>query len=86
MQCTCRTIHKPEWLVHGDGDGEDGECLSPPIDINVEVTKHKSKSPSCVAMTDPWDERYIYPHEWLIFDDKCRQNIPYMDPMGYGIS
>jgi len=25
------------------------------------------------AMTDPWDERYIYLHEWLV---KCSVNTP----------
>ena len=31
----------------------------------------------------PWDERYIYLHEWCFFNGKCRLNMPYMDAMGY---
>ena len=31
-------------------------------------------------MADPWDERYICLHEWLIF--MVSVNIPHMDPMG----
>ena len=31
-------------------------------------------------MADPWDERYIRLHEWLIFI--VNVNIPHMDPMG----
>ena len=29
-------------------------------------------------MTDPWDERYIYLHEWVDFYGKCIVNIAYV--------
>ena len=33
-------------------------------------------------MTDPWDERYIYLHECLIFFVFFKVYMSYMDPIG----
>ena len=36
------------------------------------------------SVQDPWDERYIYLHEWLI--SMVYVNTPYMDPMRYAMN
>ena len=35
-----------------------------------------------LPMTDPWDERYIYRHEWLIFMVNVGKYTSPMDGMG----
>ena len=38
-----------------------------------------------MPITDPWEERYIYLHEWLFFMVNVGQYNISMDPMGWEI-